>query len=501
MVISKSAKAALAVEIERAKAGQSFPYFLNFVKIVEPPQMDSGFQGGPIPFEKWPHLVEMAEIMPFVKLLVVLKARQDGFSWLVAAYVAWLTYFKKHSFVPMLSQGQLEAGDLLSKVKDVLNNLPEEWPPAVYDTDSVLEIALKDVESTVRALPSTEKAGRSVTATAVVIDEAEFQDSLALTMGAIKPTIDAGGQIIMGSTVNKQKARSIFKNIYRGASLDGKSGKNLYVKRFWGWAVRPGRNQEWYEQKLREMEDDEELGMDPRLFMEMEYPATEEEALRPSRFISAFDMDRLNEMWEQRREPIAWPEKPYMKVHQDFQIGMGYWAASDIGLGKGGDYSCTVILDQNGWIVADVMSNELEPDEFVFHSMQMLTMYNNPRWAIESNSFGLSAIEAAERASYRNLYKRKQGNGRVLGWLTNANTRDPMWDGLIAAVRTRACWVPSEDGLLQFYACMRDPKNQRVEAQQGAHDDYPTACAIAWAIRKEYPSYISDTPAVVGSRF
>ena len=71
-------------------SGRSFEGFLDNVKIVEPPQFASGFQGGPVDFQKWEHLIDLAKIMPETRLVAVLKARQDGFSWLVAAYTAYL---------------------------------------------------------------------------------------------------------------------------------------------------------------------------------------------------------------------------------------------------------------------------------------------------------------------------------------------------------------------------------------------------------------------------
>ena len=208
--LSAEKRAQLRSDVAFQVSGLSFEGFLDNVKIVEPPQFASGFQGGPVDFQKWEHLIDLARIMPETRLVAVLKARQDGFSWLVAAYTAWLLRFHKHSFVPMISQGQLEAADLLGKVRTVLDNLPEAWRVS-DDPDSTLELGIKDMQSRARALASTEKAGRSLTATCVIIDEAEFQDYLPLTFAAIKPTIDAGGQIIMGSTVNKSKMKSVFK--------------------------------------------------------------------------------------------------------------------------------------------------------------------------------------------------------------------------------------------------------------------------------------------------
>jgi hypothetical protein len=487
-------------QTEFVLASKSFSYFLDFVKVVEPPQFQSGFVGGPTPFVKWPHLAEMAEALPETRLMVVGKARQNGFSWLVSAYAAWLLRFHKHSFVPMISQGQVEAGDLLAKVRSVLDNLPESWR-VEYEPDSTLEIGVKGMESHARALASTEKAGRSLTATCVIIDEAEFQEYLPLTFAAIKPTIDAsstgGGQIIMGSTINKAKQGSIFKQYLRGAPSNG------WVKRVWGWKLRPGRDQEWWDRTYREASEDEALGMTPELYMQQEYPGDEAEMLAPASAISAFDMDAMTQMEKYIKEPIVRDEA--INVYHQWTIGHRYVAASDVGNGVGGDYSVTVVVDaRNGWVVADVYSNILEPDEFTDASLKMLEMYRNPEWGIEDAGPGHTVITLAQQMRYPRLFQRKSNPRsmvRVPGWRTDVLTREPMWAGLISAVRNGLVTVPSKMGLAQFRSCIRNAKkHDRVEAQYGAHDDYPTAVAIAFQIIGTESAF-SGKLITVGSRF
>ena len=82
-------------EADFVAASKSFEYFLKFVKVVEPPQFATGFMGGPTPFVMWPHLAEMANELQNTRLTIVGKARQNGFSWIVSAYTAWLLRFHK----------------------------------------------------------------------------------------------------------------------------------------------------------------------------------------------------------------------------------------------------------------------------------------------------------------------------------------------------------------------------------------------------------------------
>ena len=125
----------------------------------------------------------------------------------------------------------------------------------------------------------------------MIQDEADFHEYLEANYNAVKPTIDSGGQYVMLSSANKARGTTIFKNIFKGAPANG------WHPVFFGWDVRPGRDQEWYESRRKEASDSPEaqrLGID--LYMEQEYPQTAEQALAPSAVSAKFNHDALKDM-------------------------------------------------------------------------------------------------------------------------------------------------------------------------------------------------------------
>jgi len=445
------------------------------VYVLEPPP-----GRGKIRFEKWPHIMEMVQAIIDRRLIVILKARQLGFSWLVAAYAVWLLLFHDGAVVLMLSKGQVEAKTLLKKARFVYRALPDSWQLPL-ETDSTTELSLVGMASKILALPSTEEAGRGETSTVVIQDEAESHEYLEANFTAVKPTIDGGGQMIIGSTAKKKRLISLFKELWRGSPDNG------WHSIFMPWHARPGRDQKWYEETRRNIPDiPEAMELTPDLYMEQEYPNTAEEALAPARSIAAFNHDRLKAMEEDVRKPIRVIDG-VGNIYQDWRVGNRYMAGSDTSHGVGGDFSCTAIIDsQTGYVVADILDNKLGPEEFAWHSMKLLEVYKNPIWAIEDNDWGITSIKAAERERYPRLYKRKTGRHNTkVGWHTDNRSRWVMWGDLIEAVESSLIVVASRVGLNQFYTVYKDPQNEgRIEAQMGAHDDYPTAVAIAWQMRK-----------------
>ena len=463
---------------ERAKmhlASQDFLYFLDFVYILQPPQLHAGIIGGKTRFEKWPHLMEAAADFMEHRLVDLIKARQLGWSWLLTSYATWMMMFHDGAVVLMLSKGEKESYALLKKAKFVYRNLPESWR-APLDQDSGSEFSLKGSSSKMTALPSTEDAGRSETASLVIQDEADFHTYLDTNYLAVKPTIDAGGQLIMGSTVNKRKRRSLFTNLHRGAPGNG------WHKIFWGWDFRADRDEGWHEKRRLEAKDlpeAQEMGVD--LYMEQEYPGSVEEALRPSRVLAAFDADILGAMKTDTRAPIE--TRGTINIYQKYVVGRRYAAATDPSHGVGGDYGVTVVVDiATGVGVADICGNNISSEELAFDSVKLLGMYDNPIWAIEDNEWGILVIRKAEELEYPNLYER--ANDKV-GWHTDGSNRYLLWGELMEGVNTRTVTVFSILGLSQFTSVIRNPdKNGRIEAEQGAHDDYPFAFGIAWQMRK-----------------
>ena len=145
------------------------------------------------------------------RLTVILKGRQLGLSWLVVGWALWLMLFQSAATVLFFSKRDQAAVHLLAfRLRGMLDRLPE-WlrPVLTADNDHDVELANGSVGM---AFPTT--GGRSYTASLVVVAEADFADNLDLLLAAVKPTIDAGGRLILLSTADKSKPQRTFKSIY-----------------------------------------------------------------------------------------------------------------------------------------------------------------------------------------------------------------------------------------------------------------------------------------------
>lgn len=472
---------ALRPAAEWELASRSFVNFLAFVMILARAAPLLGLPGGPQPFEQWPYLMEMAKAFSENRLVVVLKARQLGFSWLVAAYTCWLMLFRRGSVVLLLSRGEKEAQALVEKVKFIYSNLPRNWDVPPLGKDSLEELTIPSLDSKVLALPSTKEAGRSETATLVVQDEADFHAYLGDNFMAVKPTIDGGGQMIMGSTSNKKVESSLFKENYR------ESPGNNWYRVFWPWNARPGRDEAWYE---RTKEDGKalaaELGLTPDAYMEQEYPASANEALAPSKALAYLDHTALMSMQDGIREPLM--RFGAVNIYRKWRADGRYMCGTDTSHGVGIDYSASVVIEmRSGVIVADILDNLLEPESLAYETMEMLKLYRNPIWGIEDNERGEMTLRAAQAQQYPRIFHREssQGYNRRAGWHTDGKSRWILWGELSQAIEAGQVTTLNAEGLTQMFSVIKNPKNQgRPEHMAGAHDDYPMAVGIAWQMRK-----------------
>ena len=455
------------------------PDFLDHVKILERTQLHSGVAGGAVPFQKWQYIVDLAKAVAENRLITVLKARQLGFSWTTAAYAAWLLTFYPGTNVLMISKGQTEAFSLLDKVRFILKNLPVEWQ-AGLSPDSRGEIGIPSRDSKVVALPSTEDAGRSETASVVIQDEADFHEYHAQNYAAVKPTIDAGGQMIMGSTSNKREMGSLFKELYRGSPDNGWS--TVFVP----WDARPGRDEKWYEFVKSGVPTNELQGMSPEQFMEQEYPGDEQEALAPPRAQSIFDRDMIAGMMEDCCDPIR--TVGAAKIYQEPRASRRYVSGTDVASGVGMDYSVTVVVDAaSGYVVADLVTNTIQPEDFSAASMKLLEEYDNPDWGIENN-FSDTVLTVARDMNYPKLYRRRIGRGRQMrreyGWRTDRMSRQFLFDELRAEFNAGHLTIPNRYGLDEFSTMIAAP-GEKAQAMLGSHDDYVMALGIALMVRYE----------------
>ena len=486
---------------ERQICTMSFPRFMRWCMIVEPPTLENA--GGVIPFEMWPHTRTIIKTLLTKRLITILKSRQIGASWIVAAYVLWYALHKHGANILLFSRGQTEAIELLGKCIRIYNHLPR-FMQLKKDPDSTTEIGFPFMESHIQALAATETAGISFTASVVVCDEHEEHPYAGENYLSSKPTIDNGGQFISIFTVNKNKASTLAKSLYLGSEGNGyvtvaKGKGNGYTPLFFPYTVRPGRDQEWYEQKKREIPKEELKGLTPELFMEQNYPRSVEEALRPSSTVSAFDFTVLSDMLTEVKSPIKiirdGLDLNICHIYKEPFIGEKYIVGTDTSHGVGQDYSVTAVMNvRTGEVVADLMDRYLSPEELALQSTRMLAVFDSPLWFIETNDWGQVTLSRAQTLGYKRLGGSKDKKGTTtLGYRTNIATRPLMWNDLQAGINSHQITIHNADGIRQFMNVIRNiEKEGRIEAKSGSNDDYPMAVGIAWYKRDKVP-LVEDT--------
>lgn len=278
------------VEIEREKkrrlppvAPPELPYandcagFIGDCIIIDNAQPDDDHGLAETPFILWPAQLTLLGDMLTERLLLILKARQLGISWLVLAFALWLCLYRPGRLVLVFSIGQNEANEMLRRVHAMYWRLS----PALR---AILPTITKDNTeemgwvngSRILSLPSRANAGSSYTASLAIMDEFAKNPRDGEIYTAVKPTIDGGGKLIILSSADG--AGNLFADLCKRAMEQA----GRFAFRFLPWQSRPGRNQAWYDAVAADAID--------ASHMKQEYPATPDEAFEGSE-VNAFLAD------------------------------------------------------------------------------------------------------------------------------------------------------------------------------------------------------------------
>ena len=290
-------------------------------------------------FELWPAQLDALATIESSRRIVILKARQLGMSWLTAGYALWLMLFRPAATVLLFSRRDEEAAHLLGfRLRGMLERLPEFLRARSLERDSAHELRLSN-GSAALAFPTT--GGRSYSASLAIVDEADFTGNLDALLNAVKPTVDAGGQLVLLSTVDKLRPESAFKRIYRAAERD----ENGWTPVFLPWHAHPARSAEWYAGQKADILS--RTGSLDDLYQE--YPADAFEALAPRSSDKFFPGEWLRACWVEGSSganPDPAPPIPGLSVHASPAEDGVYVIGADPAEGNPqSDESAAVVLD------------------------------------------------------------------------------------------------------------------------------------------------------------
>ena len=452
----------------------------------------------------WPAQVEVGDTLQQNRLVIMLKARQLGMSWLALGYALWLMLFRPAATVLLFSKRDDEAVHLLNfRLRGMYQRLPEWMQSRGVVVDNSHELRLTN-GSLALAFPTT--GGRSYTATLAVVDEADHCDNLEELLDAVKPTVDAGGSLVLLSTVDKSRPESPFKRIYKAA----KAGENSYVPVFLPWSARPERSLEWYDDVRRDV-----LARSGSLdSLYAEYPATDFEALAPRSSDRRFAAEWLHRCDGTAAAVVDGGARSSghgarssghgarSSGHGPAVAGLVAWAAPRPGASyvigadpaegnPQSDESAASVIDAATCEQVAVLAGRMDPSVFGAALDTVAGWYNGAGVLVERNNHGHAVL----------LWLREFGSqARVLlglddrpGWLQSGKGKALIMDNAADVLRDAAADAGSDAGALApalAPALVHDRatldqlagiEGATLKAPEGQHDDRAVAHCLALA--------------------
>ena len=474
---------------ELAKASESFGYFLkSHVRIAE--RTPAGHETGVIPWEWWPliHDPLVADLDGGVTRLIVLKARQLGVSWSLAAWMVHGGLFQPNALLGGTSAGELEAAEFVWKCRFIIEHLPYASTPSL-SIDNSLELEFTASKGRIIFFPSTPKAGRGYTFTRWISDEAAFHQYAARNFAAYSAATT--GQIVIVSSAGDDERR-VTTDWFQRMWLAARDQENGFTARFYPPSVRPGRDDAWKTAKRAEM------SATPGQY-EREHPETPEQAFS-SMLLLRFDTEAIEEglQYTKTQQPIRMlnelPDKlrsnPYITVWATPRPGVPYVIGSDGSKGVGADYADTVVMEARTLrTVAELRSNRTEPTEFGEQTAVLAKWYNDA-WCMVGRKWGESIIVQLVVAGCKVYHERTAaqvlaGARGIPGFDETGHSKPALIDGLAEAVKTRQLTDPSPYFWQEASVYIVDPDTGKTEAATGSHDDTVTARALAVRISEQ----------------
>jgi hypothetical protein len=418
-----------------------------------------------LPFHLWPAQHAVLEQLTTQHWLIVLKARQLGLSWLVLSYVLWTMLFRPAATALIFSRREDEAIDLVNfRLKGIYERLPAWMQARSVTLDTKLDWRLSN-GSNAKGFPTT--GARSYTGTIVVIDEADFIEDLDKLMNAVKPTIDAGGQLIMISTVDKAQPNSPFKRIYRGARKGTTEWRHVFLP----WHSRPGRDAAWYAAQRADV-----LARTGALDdLHQEYPATDTEALAPRTLDKRIPARWIEDCYVEQ-EPLyvdGAPALAELEVYAPPQFRRQYVIGGDPAEGNPtSDDSALTVLDLLTGEECAALAGKLEPSTFAAALDEIGCWYNDAAVMVERNNHGHAVLQWLEEHS---RLRRLHGHDDKPGWLSNKLGKTLMYNQAAEMFRDGTTVLHSFDSYYQLAGI----EGSTLLAPPGDRDDRADSYALA----------------------
>lgn len=447
---------------EIIKCGKDPEYFFNkYLKIQHPTQ-------GLIHFDTYPFQNECIKDFIDHRFNIVLKSRQLGMSTLVAAYSVWMAVFQREKNILIIATKLAVAQNFIIKVKTMLRSLPK-WLLLPEMTANNKQMVQFSHGSQIKAIPTSEDAGRSEALSLLIVDEAAFVRNFDTIWTGIYPTISTGGRVILLSTPNGVGGQ------YYKLYTEAQSGLNEFNPIKLMWDIVPDRDKEWFTKTTSNM-NERQIAQE---FL-CDFTTSGET------YLSIKD---LNWIRDQVCEPI-------MRAGFDNNVWIwkqsltecNYILSADVSRGDAKDFSTFHIINTDTSEVVVEYRGKIPPDRFAELIYEWGMKYSKALVCPENNSYGYATILKLQELKYPRLYYRKKGTPAIgeyippsdagsAGFNTNSKSRGMILGKLEEVLRNKVikCYSSRLYEELKTFAWGSSGK---LQARKGFHDDLVMALAI-----------------------
>ena len=444
------------------------------------------------------------------QVLIRLKARQLGVSWLGIGYCAWKCLTTPGTRALCVSTNELEATKLVNRAWDLWEYSPEHLrfdarpiKPQKGRPSTLIEWEFPDGRvSSLIAMPSSPRAGHGETAGVVFLDEFARHPYARESWKAFLPTVLDGGQLLIVSTADGYG--NLFYELWTNADERG------VTPRFLGADKHPGRTANWFTVTRKRLSPAD---------MAEQYPLNAAEA-----FLGTagcwFDVEALGRYAEKAKDPlyrmkfivpdggakgtIARKVDGWIRVWTEPEEGKSYALYCDAATGRGKDYTDAFVIDLSNMNLCAELHGKIDPDLAAEQLHFLGRWYKTARLAVEiGGGYGDAIIIPLRdgkkgRKPYPKLYRHVQDDrpdfrqNVTYGFPITSKTRPLIINQLEQAIREESLPHIPMDTILECQTFVRRDTLPSPRGADGTNDDRVMALAGVLELYRRYGVHPHD---------
>lgn len=444
-------------------------------KYVHVIHVDRGF----VKIELYDYQKEIITKITGNRRVSVVTSRQAGKTTTAACIILHYILFNRHKLVGLLAQDAAGAREILDRIKQAYEALPEWLQQGVIEWNKgriELENGCK-----VMAAATRSSTIRGKSCAFIYIDEVAFVDKWDAFFKSVYPTISSGDEtkLLLTSTPN---GLNHFYRICDGAK--NKTNGYEYVEVPWNQV--PGRGEEWYKETMEALNGDVEAFAQE---YNCEFQGTSTTLISGSilKMLSAGRPEFNIEDVQIFKPPVA---------------GNQYVVVADASRGKGLDYNACSIIDITKIPyeqVAVYRNNKSAPAEYAGIIYRLSKYFNNASVLVENNDGGgcLTLSALYNDYEYENVLSTESDKTRgrrvsggysksaELGVRTTSSVKAVGCSMLKLLVEQRRLIINDEETIYELKRFSQ--KGNSYAAEQGAHDDLVMGLVLfGWLSEQDY---------------